>query len=127
MVQFSLPCQIELNHIPERLLLCIGSLARQRGRTFAGQGASRKATGRLPGKGARRQKGRLFARWGARRQNDGLLPDFRREVLLVALLTGRTAPGFTTCAQLFAKMATVCHFLEKLNESGSEIGEAEWP
>lgn len=60
-------------------------------------------------------------------QNDGLLASFRREVLLVASLTGRTAPSFTTCAQLFAKMATVCHFLEKLNELGSEIGEAEWP
>ena len=83
------------------------------GRAVVG-GVSRKATGRLPGK-------------GARRQNDGLLASFRREVLLVASLTGRTAPGFTTCAQLFAKMATVCHFLEKLNESGSEIGEAEWP
>ena len=51
MVQFSLPCQIELNHIHERFLLCIGSLTRQRGRMFAGQGASRKAAGRLPGGG----------------------------------------------------------------------------
>lgn len=83
----------------------------------------------VAGKGASRQRGRLFARWGgeAGPQNDGLLPDFRREVLLVASLTGRTAPGFTTRVQLLAKMATVCHFLENLNESGSEIGEAEWP
>ena len=93
------------------------------------EGRGGKATGRLPSKGASRQKGRLFARQGARRarKTTGCSPGFRREVLLVALLTGRTAPGFTTCAQLFAKMATVCHFLEKLNESGSEIGEAEWP
>ena len=83
----------------------------------------------VAGKGASRQRGRLFARWGARRarKTTGCSPGFRREVLLVALLTGRTAPGFTTCAQLFAKMATACHYLENLNESGSEIGEAEWP
>ena len=83
----------------------------------------------VAGKGASRQRGRLFARWGARRarKTTGCSPDFRREVLLVASLTGRTAPGFTTRVQLLAKMATVCHFLENLNESGSEIGEAEWP
>ena len=57
----------------------------------------------------------------------GFLPGFRREALLVALLTGRTAPGFTTRVQLLAKMATACHYLENLNELGSEIGEVEWP
>ena len=128
MVQFSLPCQVELSHIHEGFLLCIGSLTRQRGRTFAGQGTSRKAAGRLPERGrAGKRAGCSLGRGEAGPQNDGLLPDFRREVLLVASLTGRTAPGFTTRVQLLAKMATVCHFLEKLNGSGSEIGEVEWP
>ena len=86
--------------------------------------SDRAVAGGRAGKGAGCSLGR-----GARRarKTTGCSPGFRREVLLVALLTGRTAPGFTTCAQLFAKMATACHYLENLNELGSEIGEAEWP
>lgn len=98
---------------PESDRAVVGGRAGKRQDGCRARGRAGKRAGRLSGK-------------GARRQNDGLLPDFRREVLLVALLTGRTAPGFTTCAQLFTKMATACHYLENLNESGSEIGEAEW-